>query len=155
MNLRSILCSLVVALGTLVNASAHCQIPCGIYDDPARFTELAEHITTIEKSIKEITALSAKDKLTAQEKNQLVRWVANKEHHADDFASIVTKYFLQQRIKPAPAGDAAAEAKAALHLSLLHKLLVGSMKAKQNADLSTVESLKANLAAFEKAYNAK
>lgn len=89
------------------------------------------------------------------EQNQLVRWVANKKDHADQFADIVTKYFLQQRIKPAEAGDDAAEATVKRHLSLLHKLLVGAMKCKQNANSSTTESLRTTLEAFEKAYNAK
>ena len=30
---------------------AHCQVPCGIYDDPARIAELREDATTIEKAI--------------------------------------------------------------------------------------------------------
>ncbi len=153
MNLRSILCSFAITATFTSAAFAHCQIPCGIYDDAARFKALAEHITTIEKSINEITALSAKEKLTPQEQNQLVRWVANKEHHADDLAEIVTKYFLQQRIKPAK--DASGEATVAVHLTLLHKLLVGAMKSKQNADVATTAALKTTLAAFEKAYNAK
>ena len=153
MNLRSILCSFAITAALTSAAFAHCQIPCGIYDDAARFKALAEHITTIEKSINEITALSAKEKLTPQEHNQLVRWVANKEHHADDFAEIVTKYFLQQRIKPAK--DASGEAAVAVHLTLLHKLLVGAMKCKQNADVTTTAGLKTTLTAFEKAYNAK
>ena len=37
-------------------AHAHCQIPCGIFDDARVFDELEEHITTIEKSMKSITA---------------------------------------------------------------------------------------------------
>jgi len=49
-----------VVFGSL--AYSHCQIPCGIYDDEARFTEIAEHITTIEKSMKEIESLSAQAK---------------------------------------------------------------------------------------------
>ena len=153
MSFRSILCSLAAVAAFTGSAFAHCQIPCGIYDDAARFKTLAEHITTIEKSINEINALAAKEKLTPQEQNQLVRWVSNKEHHADDFAEIVTKYFLQQRIKP--AANAGEEAAVASHLSLLHKLLVGAMKAKQNADVATTASLKTTLAAFEAAYNAK
>ena len=28
-------------------ARAHCQVPCGIYDDPARIARLAEDTTTI------------------------------------------------------------------------------------------------------------
>ena len=35
-------------------AGAHCQIPCGIYDDAARITMMEEHVTTIEKSMKQI-----------------------------------------------------------------------------------------------------
>ena len=155
MNLRSFFCWLAITGVTLVSASAHCQIPCGIYDDAARFKALAEHVTTIEKSIAEIALLSAKAKLSAREQNQLVRWVANKEQHADAFAEIVTKYFLQQRIKPASPGDSKADAKVAAHLTLLHKLLVGAMKCKQNADASVPASLRTTLAAFEKAYNAK
>ena len=33
---------------------AHCQIPCGIYDDKMRFTMMAEHVTTIEKSMNQM-----------------------------------------------------------------------------------------------------
>ena len=36
-------------------AYSHCQIPCGIYNDQMRFDTIAEHITTIEKSMKLIT----------------------------------------------------------------------------------------------------
>ncbi|MGY8688987.1 MAG: superoxide dismutase [Ni] [Verrucomicrobiales bacterium] len=131
MNLRSFFCSLAVTGTLAASALAHCQIPCGIYDDAARFKALAEHITTIEKSITEITALSGKDKLTPTEQNQLVRWVSNKESHAK------------------------AEAASAVHLKLLHQMLVGAMKCKQNADAATTASLKTALDAFEKAYNAK
>jgi nickel superoxide dismutase len=153
MNLRSFSCLLALFGITLATAAAHCQIPCGIYDDPARFKALSEHITTIEKSIKEIGALSSKASLTAQDQNQLVRWVANKEEHANAFAEIVTKYFLQQRIKP--AADEASKAKVGKHLALLHRMLVGAMKCKQNASETTTAALRADLEAFEKAYNAK
>ena len=37
---------------------SHCQIPCGIYDDPARLAMIAENITTIEKAMKSIEELS-------------------------------------------------------------------------------------------------
>ncbi len=61
-------------------AYCHCQIPCGIYDDEARFASISEHITTIEKSMKEIERLSAEAKPNM---NQIVRWVNNKDQHAD------------------------------------------------------------------------
>ena len=59
-------------------AWAHCQIPCGIYDDPVRFSQLEEHVTTIEKSMKQIVELSGE---SSPNYNQLVRWVNNKETH--------------------------------------------------------------------------
>ena len=40
--------------------SAHCQVPCGIYDDQARIHQLEEDATTIAKAITEINALAGK-----------------------------------------------------------------------------------------------
>jgi len=37
-----------------VKASAHCEIPCGIYDDEMRINMINEHIATIEKSMNQI-----------------------------------------------------------------------------------------------------
>ena len=64
---------------------AHCQIPCGIYNDEVRFTLMQEHVTTIEKSMKLIVELSEDPKENA---NQLVRWTVNKEEHADAFIAL-------------------------------------------------------------------
>jgi nickel superoxide dismutase len=82
---------------TASNAFAHCQIPCGIYDDAARFALLEEHVTTVEKAMKKIEELSAAQ---SPNYNQIVRWVGNKEHHADEISEIVTYYFMAQRLKP-------------------------------------------------------
>jgi len=153
--IRSLFAAASLSVAAISASFGHCQIPCGIYDDDARFKSLAEHITTIEKSIALITELSAKSKLTAADHNQMVRWVANKEAHADELAEIVTKYFLQQRIKPAAEGDAAGEREYLTQVSLLHKLLVGAMKCKQQANTETTAALKKHLAAFQKAYPAK
>jgi len=128
---------------------SHCQIPCGIYDDPARFQMLAEHITTIEKSMKQITELSKEEKPNL---NQIVRWVQNKEDHADQFSNIVTYYFMAQRLKPTDKTDTDAYEKYLNKLTLLHHMLVYSMKAKQTTDLSNVEKLKTLLAEFKTAY---
>ena len=62
-------------------AAAHCEIPCGIYDDPARISMLLEHTTTIEKSMQTILEL---EKEKHANSNQLIRWVMNKERHADE-----------------------------------------------------------------------
>jgi len=110
---------------------AHCEIPCGIYDDELRIELLKEHCTTIEKSMKMIDELSAADEI---DYNQLVRWVTNKDAHADELQHIVSQYFMTQRIKPAPGGDEAAVEKYSKQLSLLHRMLIGAMKAKQTID---------------------
>lgn len=71
---------LIVILSGAQLVLSHCQIPCGINDDPMRFDMMAEDIRTIEKSIRQIDELSAgKDK----NYNQLVRWIDNKDYHAD------------------------------------------------------------------------
>jgi len=73
-------------------AYSHCQIPCGIYGDQTRFDLIAENITTIEKSMKQIIELS-KNNIT--DINQIVRWVQNKEKHADDTSYIKCLPFLK------------------------------------------------------------
>lgn len=138
---------LVMAFASIV--SSHCQIPCGIYDDPARFDMIAEHITTIEKAMKQITELSQTDKPNF---NQLVRWVQNKEKHADELTNIVCYYFMAQRVKPADKADVKAYEKYVNKLTLLHQMIFYSMKAKQTTDLSNVEKLRALLCEFRTAY---
>jgi nickel superoxide dismutase len=128
---------------------SHCQIPCGIYDDPARFVTLAEHIATIEKSMNQINELSQESKPNF---NQIVRWVQNKDSHADELSEIVTYYFMAQRIKPADKADAEAYQQYVKQLTLLHQMLVYSMKAKQTTDLANVEKVRALLAEFRAAY---
>jgi nickel superoxide dismutase len=130
-------------------ASAHCEIPCGIYADSVRITLIREHITTIEKSMTQIKEISG---AANPDYNQLVRWVVNKEEHAVKIQEIVSQYFLHQRIKPVDASDAEAYAKYQKHLELLHKMLVYSMKCKQTTDLTFIENLRSTVADFEKAY---
>ena len=130
-------------------AWSHCQVPCGIYGDKARFEAIAEHIATIEKSMKQIDELSGQAKPNM---NQIVRWVNNKEEHADEIAHIVTYYFMAQRVKLPAKDDATANKEYVKKLTLLHQMLVYSMKAKQSTDLSNVEYLQANLGAFHEAY---
>ena len=130
-------------------ASAHCQIPCGIYNDPTRFSLLQEHITTIEKSMKQSTLLAAEPGKNA---NQIARWTLNKEKHADAFADIIVSYFLQQRIKPV-AGEGRLDY--LKKLELCHHLLVGAMKAKQSTDLKVTADLQTKLLTFQQAYLGK
>ncbi len=133
-----------------VKAQAHCEIPCGIYDDEARFTAMAEDIKTVEKSMNKINELAADPKANA---NQLVRWVQNKEVHADKISHAVTQYFLTQRVKPVSTNDKKGHKAYLVKLELLHGLMVQSMKAKQTTDLGHVEHLTTLLNDFHKAYH--
>ena len=144
----------IVLLFALVFGSlaySHCQIPCGIYGDDARFAAIAEHITTIEKSMKQIEELTNQEPVNA---NQIVRWVNNKEKHADEISEIVTYYFMAQRVKLPPAGDKKAYNDYVRKLTLLHEMLVYAMKTKQTTDLTNVEKLEDALGKFHKVYAA-
>ncbi len=125
--------------GSSTNLSAHCQIPCGIYGDNMRFEMWMEHITTIEKSMNQIIKLS---KAETPNYNQIVRWVNNKDSHADNIMDIALNYFLAQRIKPlADQNDMAAKEIYAAQLETVHHIIVHAMKAKQTTDIQHVEAL--------------
>jgi nickel superoxide dismutase len=116
---------------------AHCQVPCGIYDDQMRIHMMEEHVTTIEKAMTQIEA--------NESMNQTVRWIMNKDQHADELTEIVTYYFMAQRIKPDM--DNYEE-----NLKLLHEIMIYSMKSKQTTDLANVEKLNELIAQFETLY---
>jgi len=147
--LVSVLLSAIV-FGSL--AYSHCQIPCGIYSDEARFNMIAEHITTIEKSMKLIESLSAQKKPNM---NQVIRWVNNKEKHADEISHIVTYYFMAQRLKLPAKGNTKAFNEYVKKLTLLHEMLIYAMKTKQTTDLDNVEKLRSLLDEFHKVYFGK
>lgn len=140
---------LVMAVGVAGPAFAHCEIPCGIYGDQMRIDMIEEHITTIEKSMNMIIELSAAETVNY---NQLVRWVDNKEHHANEIQYIVTQYFMTQRVKPVTGDNETALRGYQLQLELLHRMLVTAMKTKQTTDLEHVEELRSLVKEFETAY---
>ena len=133
---------LSVVLFSASYATAHCEIPCGIYDDEMRFNLMAEHITTIEKSIKQIIKLETGKPINY---NQLIRWVMNKEHHANELQEIVTQYFMTQRIKFDTENYTEKLVK-------LHKMLVYAMRCKQTTDLSHITTLRSLLKEFHGLY---
>jgi len=149
---RKILAGVLILVCASVGAFSHCQIPCGIYDDDTRFSLMREHVQTIEKSMNEIERLG---KETPSANNQLARWVSNKESHADNLAEIVTVYFMAQRIKPVLKDKKAEYAKYVDEISLLHQILVRSMKAKQTTDMEHCAKLRVLIDQFEKSYAGK
>ena len=120
-------------------AHAHCQIPCGIYDDYARVQSMLEDAATIEKSARLINELAGK--LDAQSQNQLVRWVMNKERYAQKIISTISDYFLTQRVKPSQKNYTE-------RLVKHHTVIIAAMKAKQNADVKDAKALKASIDAL-------
>jgi nickel superoxide dismutase len=131
---------------------SHCQVPCGIYDDQMRIDMIAEHITTIEKAMNQVMALS---KESTPNYNQIVRWVMNKEKHAEELSEIVTYYFMAQRLQPVPNTDEKQYAAYREKLELLHHLLFYTMKSKQSTDLAVIETMRELLKKFSEAYFGK
>merc|ERR1712182_93116 len=75
----------------------HCQVPCGIFDDPATVADVRQACATIRKAMVQINELSAA--MSAQNFNQMTRWVNTKEEHASKIMTTIADYCLAQRCK--------------------------------------------------------
>ncbi len=141
-----ILSAAILALLAPARADAHCQVPCGIYDDHNRVHRMKEDLSTIAKAIKRISNLA--DKADPQSKNQLARWVLTKEQHADKIIRVISDYFMAQKIKPAKGKreKKAYQAKLARH----HRVIVAAMKCKQSVDPKVVTRLAEAIRGIEK-----
>lgn len=138
--------SLLIAAAALLlpaAAAAHCQIPCGIYDDHARVQSMLEDADTVAKSARLLQELAAKDDVESRQ--QFVRWVTNKEAHAQKVIATVADYFLTQRVKPDQADYAE-------RLARHHAVILAAMKAKQNADPAFAEALREAILALRDYY---
>ena len=137
---------LIILLQSIISNNlilAHCQIPCGIYNDSARIVMIKENFQTIKKAMNEIHTLSnKKDSLS---KNQINRWIATKERHADNIQNIISEYFLTQRIKE-------SDEDYIKKTTVLQKLLVNSMHCKQTLDLNNVNKGIILIDSFSKLY---
>lgn len=131
-------------------AWAHCQVPCGIYDDRARISAMLEDTTTIAKAMDEIHKLAEKrDPLSV---NQMTRWVITKEEHASRIIDTVANYFLTQlvtEVEPGAEGYAAYLESLATH----HRVMRLAMKCKQTVDPANAEALKAAIEKLGKLYH--
>ena len=141
--------SSLLLLGGLSNAAAHCQVPCGIYDDHARVHSMMEDVTTIEKAVVQIAALAGKH--DAQSQNQMVRWVQTKEEHASKIISLTAEYFLTQKIKEASVTDKDYINR----LVTCHRLMRAAMKTKQTVDAKAVKDLRTAVEALGVLYPKK
>lgn len=124
--MKTLLATLLFSITCLTqNVFAHCQIPCGIYDDHAKVKEMMQDAETIKKATIFIAELSDKD--DPQSQNQRIRWIMNKEKHAQNIISTISDYYLTQRVK-------ASQKDYPERLMKHHAVIVAAMKAKQHAD---------------------
>ena len=134
--------AVVVALVCLTTWSArvaaHCQVPCGIYDDGGRIQMLLEDTRTIQKATASIEQLASKT--DAQSRNQLTRWVITKEQHASHIITTVAEYFLTQKVKVVAAGENGHDAYLS-HLADHHAVMAAAMRTKQKVSADAVSEL--------------
>eukprot|EP00658_Telonema_sp_P-2_P073857 TRINITY_DN62_c0_g1_i2.p1 TRINITY_DN62_c0_g1~~TRINITY_DN62_c0_g1_i2.p1 ORF type:complete len:149 (-),score=52.69 TRINITY_DN62_c0_g1_i2:425-871(-) len=118
------------------NSRSHCQVPCGIFDDPAKVGELQQDAATIRKAIVQIGELNgASDALSF---NQATRWVMTKEDHANKIITTASDYMLAQRVK-VELFDSKSDYLDALEAH--HKLIQSAMKTKQVVDEAAADAL--------------
>jgi ubiquitin len=128
----------------------HCQVPCGIFDDPAMVAELKEAASTIRKAIVQATELHAaavsSDLLSM---NQIVRWINVKEEHADKIIHKVGSYCLCQRVKKEIFKTPEDYVEA---LKSHHAVMQAAMKTKQVMDVAACDALDHALADMANMY---
>jgi nickel superoxide dismutase len=127
-------------------AEAHCEVPCGIYDDQMRFEMMLEDFTTIKKAMGGIRDLAGKT--APLDLNQLVRWVNTKESHAEKTQEVIARYFMAQRIKP-------TDEKYLERLATAHAVIQAAMKCKQSVADADADALKKAILDFHLAYEGK
>jgi len=131
----------------------HCQIPCGIFDDPKLVAEIKQACTTIRKAMVQIKELTAAG-LTAQNLNQITRWINTKEDHCKKIIDEIANYCLCQRVKPvgAPKSPFEEDKDYVDALRAHHAVMVYAMKAKQIVDVASADDLDHAVDYFAKMY---
>ena len=136
-----------------VPARAHCEVPCGIFDDAARIASMLEDAATIAKAMGQIRELAGKT--DPQSVNQVVRWVTTKEDHATHTMDTIGQYFMAQRIKLPAAGAVEAQKRYLGLLTAAHHVTVAAMKCKQTVDDKNASALKTTILTLQRIYDQK
>ena len=124
-----IIFTILLALTPLTSSlSAHCQMPCGIYNDQMVYDEVNQFYLTVFKAVK---ALENNKFQTDEDRNQYVRWVMTKERLCNEIATLLTTYFFQQKIMPIDDNRDMVNS--------LHQLLFQLVAIKQNVDIKIVK----------------
>jgi ubiquitin-small subunit ribosomal protein S27Ae len=112
----------------------HCQVPCGIFDDPAMVAELKQMAATIRKAMVSASELHATLSTDLMALNQVVRWITVKEEHANSIIHKVADYCLCQRVKREVFASDTDYVDA---LKAHHAVMQCAMKCKQSLDAAT------------------
>ena len=131
----------------------HCQVPCGIFDDPKMVADMNEACATIEKAMVQIGELSA-NMADPLKFNQMTRWVNTKEEHCAKIITTIAEYCLCQRVKPVgyPKSPFTQEADYVGAVQAHHEAMLAATKAKQNVDPSVAAELRAAIDLMSKMY---
>mmetsp|Transcript_16272 Transcript_16272/g.25343 ORF Transcript_16272/g.25343 Transcript_16272/m.25343 type:complete len:209 (+) Transcript_16272:81-707(+) len=129
----------------------HCQVPCGIFDDPAIVAEIKQAAETIRKAMVQSNELHSGlgAETSAQSLNQMMRWVMTKEEHAKKIISLISEYCLCQRVKKEVF---ACDKDYVDALKAHHAVMQAAMKAKQSVDTATADALDHAIGDFAKMY---
>mmetsp|Transcript_26877 Transcript_26877/g.61852 ORF Transcript_26877/g.61852 Transcript_26877/m.61852 type:complete len:217 (+) Transcript_26877:393-1043(+) len=125
----------------------HCQVPCGIFDDPAMVAEVKQHAATIRKAMVQSKDLHSEGSL--QSMNQVIRWINTKEDHCNKIISTISDYCLCQRVKK---DVFASDSDYCDALKAHHAVMQCAMKAKQTMDPAGCDALDHAIGDFAKMY---
>mmetsp|Transcript_1601 Transcript_1601/g.2353 ORF Transcript_1601/g.2353 Transcript_1601/m.2353 type:complete len:209 (-) Transcript_1601:1303-1929(-) len=128
----------------------HCQVPCGIFDDPATVGQIVECYVTIRKATVQALELHKVIGSDPVAMNQMVRWINTKEEHANKIITLVSEYCLCQRVKKEIFTG--KESDYADALMAHHAVMQAAMKAKQTVDLAACDALDHTIKDFQKMY---
>lgn len=127
----------------------HCQVPCGIFDDPAIVGDITQACITIRKAIVQSKGLHATAGSDVLAMNQMVRWINTKEEHCNKIIHLVSDYCLCQRVK---RSNFKTETDYLQALKIHHMVMQAAMKAKQSMDEGACDALEHAVADLAKMY---
>jgi len=136
-----------VAIATA--GTAHCEIPCGIYDDHAQIQAMRLDAKTIGKANAQLIVLMSDAMFAgdpaaiAQHANTMMRWVIIKEEHSKKIQHTVAWYFMTQRVKRPADGNEEAMQKYYTQLAAFDAVATAAMNASQSTEESSHEALMA------------
>ena len=128
----------------------HCQVPCGIFDDPRMVSEMLENAATVRKAVVKFHELYASSASNPSAFNQLTRWITTKEEHCAKIITTIAEYCLCQRVKP--TGVFKSDEDYVDALKAHHAVMQAAMKAKQDVSIERCDALDHAISDFAKMY---